>query len=191
MEFRIGILISGHGSNMLNIIDACEEKRLKSKVVLVISDTLDAGGINKAIKRKINTVVLEKKEIGSRSKFEKEVIKNLINFKINLLCLAGFMQILSEKFIDEWKHKIINIHPSLLPSYKGLNTHKRVIDAKEKFSGCTVHYVNKDLDGGEIIKQTKVRILNSDNEISLKKKILKEEHKLYISVIKDLESKHG
>ena len=191
MEFRIGILISGHGSNMLNIIDACEEKRLKSKVVLVISDTLDAGGINKAIKRKINTVVLEKKEIGSRSKFEKEVIKNLINFKINLLCLAGFMQILSEKFINEWKHKIINIHPSLLPSYKGLNTHKRVIDAKEKFSGCTVHYVNKDLDGGEIIKQTKVRILNSDNEISLKKKILKEEHKLYISVIKDLESKHG
>ena len=191
MEYRIGILISGHGSNMLNIIDACEEKRLKSKVVLVISDTLDAGGINKAIKRKINTVVLEKKEIGSRSKFEKEVIKNLINFKINLLCLAGFMQILSEKFINEWKHKIINIHPSLLPSYKGLNTHKRVIDAKEKFSGCTVHYVNKDLDGGEIIKQTKVRILNSDNEISLKKKILKEEHKLYISVIKDLESKHG
>ncbi len=148
MEFRIGILISGHGSNMVNIIDACEEKRLKSKVVLVISDTLDAGGINKAIKRKINTVVLEKKEIGSRSKFEKEVIKNLINFKINLLCLAGFMQILSEKFINEWKHKIINIHPSLLPSYKGLNTHKRVIDAKEKFSGCTVHYVNKDLDGG-------------------------------------------
>ena len=191
MEFRIGILISGHGSNMLNIIDACEEKRLKSNVVLVISDTLDAGGINKAIKRKINTVVLEKKEIGSRSKFEKEVIKNLINFKINLLCLAGFMQILSEKFINEWKHKIINIHPSLLPSYKGLNTHKRVIDAKEKFSGCTVHYVNKDLDGGEIIKQTKVRILNSDNEISLKKKILKEEHKLYISVIKDLESKHS
>ena len=101
------------------------------------------------------------------------------------------MQILSEKFIKEWKHKILNIHPSLLPAYKGLNTHKRVINAKEGYSGCTVHFVNEDLDGGEIIKQTKVKVLNSDNEVSLKKKILKEEHKLYISVIKELESKHG
>ena len=183
MEFRIGILISGNGSNMVNIIDACEEKRLNSRVVLVIADKLDAGGINKAVKRKINTVVLEKKKIGSKLKFEKEVLKNLKNFKINLLCLAGFMQILSEKFIKEWKHKILNIHPSLLPKYKGLNTHQKAIENKDKYSGCTVHFVNAKLDSGKIILQKRVNIYKKDTPDSLGKRILAQEHKLYPKAI--------
>ncbi len=191
MEFRIAIFISGYGSNMLNIVNACKMNILKSKVWVVISDNDEAEGIEYAKKLKINTAIIKKSSFNKKKDFDDALLNRLNISNINLICLAGYMSILSENFINKWRYKILNVHPSLLPFYKGLNTHKRVIENKESFSGCTIHYVNKDLDSGKIIEQKKIRILPSDNEFTLQKKILKEEHKLYISVLKNLEKNYG
>ena len=191
MEFRIAIFISGYGSNMLNIINACKMNILKSKVLIVISDNDQAEGIGYAKKLKINTATIKKSSFDKKKDFDDALLNTLNICNINLICLAGYMSILSENFINKWRYKILNVHPSLLPFYKGLNTHKRVIANKESFSGCTIHYVNKDLDSGKIIEQKKIRILPSDNEFTLQKKILKEEHKLYINVLKNLEKNYG
>ena len=191
MEFRIAIFISGNGSNMLNIIDACKNNILQSEVFVVVADNDKAGGINFAKQKKVDTVVIKKSSYKKIEDFDNALLKILNISRINLICLAGYMSILSENFIKKWRYRIINIHPSLLPNYKGLNTHKRVIQNNETFSGCTVHYVNKDIDSGQIIAQKKVRILKSDNELTLQKKILKEEHKLYIKVLGIMEKNYG
>ena len=189
MEFRIAIFISGNGSNMLNIIDACKNNILQSEVLVVVADNDKAGGIKSAKQKNVYTFIIKKSSFETIEGFD-DALLNLLNIlNINLICLAGYMSILSKNFIKKWRYKIINIHPSLLPNYKGLNTHKRVIQNNEKFSGCTVHYVDKDIDSGEIISQKRVPILQSDNELTLQKKILKEEHKLYIKVLKSMEKK--
>ena len=191
MEFRIAIFISGNGSNMINIIDACKNNILQSEVVVVVADNHKAGGINAAKQKKVDTFIIKKSSFERIEDFDTELLKLLNILGINLICLAGFMSILSHNFLKKWKYKIINIHPSLLPHYKGLNTHKRVIQNNEIFSGCTVHHVDKDIDSGQIIGQKKVRILKSDNELTLQKKILNEEHKLYIKVLKHMEKIYG
>ena len=190
MEFRIAIFISGNGSNMLNIIEACKNNILESEVLVVVADNDKAGGINFAKQKKIDTFVIKKSSFETIEDFDNELLKLLNISGINLVCLAGYMGILSHNFLKKWKYKIINIHPSLLPKYKGLNTHKRVIQNNEVFSGCTVHYVDKDIDSGQIIDQKKVRILESDDKLTLQKKILKEEHKLYIKVLKQMEKNY-
>ena len=190
MEFRIAIFISGNGSNMLNIIEACNNNILESEVLVVVADNDKAGGINFAKQKKIDTFVIKKSSFETIEDFDNELLKLLNISGINLVCLAGYMSILSHNFLKKWKYKIINIHPSLLPKYKGLNTHKRVIQNNEVFSGCTVHYVDKDIDSGQIIDQKKVRILESDDKLTLQKKILKEEHKLYIKVLKQMEKNY-
>ena len=190
MEFRIAIFISGNGSNMLNIIEACKNNILESEVLVVVADNDKAGGINFAKQKKIDTFVIKKSSFETIEDFDNELLKLLNISGINLVCLAGYMSILSHNFLKKWKYKIINIHPSLLPKYKGLNTHKRVIQNNEVFSGCTVHYVDKDIDSGQIIDQKKVRILESDDKLTLQKKILKEEHKLYIKVLKQMEKNY-
>jgi len=190
MEFRIAIFISGNGSNMLNIIEACKNNILESEVLVVVADNDKAGGINFAKQKKIDTFVIKKSSFETIEDFDNELLKLLNISGINLVCLAGYMSILSHNFLKKWKYKIINIHPSLLPKYKGLNTHKRVIQNNEVFSGCTVHYVDKDIDSGQIIDQKKVRILQSDDKLTLQKKILKEEHKLYIKVLKQMEKNY-
>lgn len=190
MEFRIAIFISGNGSNMLNIIEACKNNILESEVLVVVADNDKAGGINFAKQKKIDTFVIKKSSFETIEDFDNELLKLLNISGINLVCLAGYMGILSHNFLKKWKYKIINIHPSLLPKYKGLNTHKRVIQNNEVFSGCTVHYVDKDIDSGQIIDQKKVRILQSDDKLTLQKKILKEEHKLYIKVLKQMEKNY-
>ena len=175
------IFISGSGSNLNSIIKNSLKKNFPIKISLVISNNKNAYGINYAKNNKIKFKIINSKRMIN---FESKTLIILKKNNIKLICLAGFMKVLSDKFIKDFKYKILNIHPSLLPKYKGLNTHKRVLKNKEKFSGCTVHYVTNKLDSGRIILQKKVRIIKADNEKTLRKKILKIEHLLYPKAIK-------
>ena len=175
------IFISGSGSNLNSIIKNSLKKNFPIKISLVISNNKNAYGINYAKNNKIKFKIINSKKMIN---FESKTLIILKKNNIKLICLAGFMKVLSDKFIKNFKYKILNIHPSLLPKYKGLNTHKRVLKNKEKFSGCTVHYVTNKLDSGRVILQKKVRIIKTDNEKTLKKKILKIEHLLYPKAIK-------
>ena len=180
-KIRTCIFISGRGSNLKAIIKNSRKRNFPAKITLIISNKLNAKGLNYAKKNKIPYKVYNFK---NNKIFEKKSLFQLKKRKIELLCLAGFMKILSSSFIKKFKYKIINIHPSLLPKYKGFNTHKRVLEKKEKYSGCTVHYVTSKLDSGKIILQKKVKIKKGESENSLKKRILKQEHFLYSRAIK-------
>ena len=175
------VFISGSGSNLNSIIKNSLKKNFPIKISLVISNNKNAYGINYAKNNKIKFKIINSKKMIN---FESKTLIILKKNNIKLICLAGFMKVLSNKFIKDFKYKILNIHPSLLPKYKGLNTHKRVLKNKEKFSGCTVHYVTNKLDSGRVILQKKVRIFKADNEKTLRKKILKIEHLLYPKAIK-------
>ena len=190
MGFRIAILISGRGSNMKNIIEACNKKKLCSSVNLVVSNKSNAYGLKVASKYKIETHILDSKSLATES-FESLLDKILKKNNINLICLAGFMKILSKGFVKKWPKMILNIHPSILPFFKGLNAQRQALESNAKYSGCTVHFVNEVMDGGEIIDQKIVNISSHDDEDSLSKKILMEEHKLYIKVLKKLENDYG
>ena len=174
------VFISGRGSNLKSLIKYSKSKYSLIKIKLVVSNTINAKGLNYAKKSKIKYYINNYKNIDVS---EKRIFKQLSKFKIDLICLAGFMKILSEKFIKKFKKPILNIHPSLLPKYKGLNTHKRVLTNNEKYSGSTVHFVTPKLDSGKIILQKKIKVLKSDNVKILEKKILKIEHKLYPEAI--------
>ena len=175
------VFISGSGTNLNSIIKNSLKKNFPIKISLVISNNKNAYGINYAKNNKIKFKIINSKKMIN---FESKMLIILKKNNIKLICLAGFMKVLSDKFIKDFKYKILNIHPSLLPKYKGLNTHKRVLKNKEKFSGCTVHYVTNKLDSGRIILQKKVKIIKADNEKTLRKKILKIEHLLYPKAIK-------
>ncbi len=179
-KIKTAIFISGTGSNLKNLIKFSLLKKSPIKIDLIISNNKNAKGLEFSkffkIKKKIYNF---KNQVNS----EKDILKELKKNQIKFICLAGFMKILSKSFIKKFKGKILNIHPSLLPKYKGLNTHQRVIKNREKFSGCTVHYVNSRLDAGKIILQKKVKISKKESVISLKKKILKWEHKIYPKAI--------
>ena len=190
MGFKIAILISGRGSNMLNIIEACNNKKLYSSVKLVVSNRPNAVGLKVASKYKVRTEILDSNNL-TKENFEILLDKILKKNNINLVCLAGFMKILSKDFIKKWPKMILNIHPSILPSFKGLNAQRQAIENKAKYSGCTVHFVNEEMDSGEIIDQKIVGISTNDDVDSLSKKILMEEHKLYIKVLKKLEKNCG
>ena len=174
------VFISGRGSNLKSLIKYSKSKYSLIKIKLVVSNTINAKGLNYAKKSKIKYYINNYKNVAVS---EKQIFKQLNKFKIDLICLAGFMKILSEKFIKKFKKPILNIHPSLLPKYKGLNTHKRVLKNNEKYSGSTVHFVTPKLDSGKIILQKKIKVLKSDNVKILEKKILKIEHKLYPEAI--------
>ena len=180
-KLRVSVFITGRGTNLKSLINFSKIKSSPIKIVLIITNNKNAKGIYFAKKNKIKFLFINYK---NRIKAEKKILTNLKKYKINLICLAGFMKILSKKIINVYKNKILNIHPSLLPKYKGLDTHKRVIKNKEKYTGCTVHIVNAKLDSGKIILQRKVRILKKDNENSLSKKELKIENLIYPRAIK-------
>ena len=184
MGFNLAILISGRGSNMLNIVNACNNKTLSSKVKIIISNNKKSCGLIKVKKKGIKTKIINENRI---KEFEKKLSQILIEEKINLICLAGFMKILSKEFLCNWEKKVINIHPSILPAFRGLNAVQKAIENKVKYTGCTIHYVDKGIDTGEIIDQRIVRVSETDDEKKLAKKILKEEHILYIKVIETLE----
>ena len=191
MGYKLGILISGNGSNMLNIIEASRKKLIKSKVATVVSNNPLALGIRKAEKKGIDVKIINQNKYSHIYDFENSLSKYLVKKRVELICLAGFMKVLSKDFVKKWNNKIINIHPSLLPAFKGLNTHERAIREGVRFSGCTVHFVNKKIDSGKIIDQEIVKVFKSDNAGSLQKKILMKEHKLYIRVLKYLEKNNG
>ncbi len=174
------VFISGKGSNLKSIYNYSKKKSSKIDIKLVISSRANVGGIKFAQKKNINNKVIK---FNNKKNAEKQTIEMLKKNKIEFIFLAGFMKILSKNFVKLFKMKIINTHPSLLPKYKGLNTHERVIKNKEKFSGCTIHFVSEKLDSGKIILQKKVRILKSDTQETLAKKILIEENKLYPKAI--------
>ncbi len=174
------VLISGRGSNLRSLIKYSKTKKSLIKIVLVVSDNFSAKGLNYANKSNINNIVIK---YSNRKSFEDRLLKLLRRNNVDLICLAGFMRILSGKFIKKLNQTILNIHPSLLPKYKGLNTHNRVIQNKDKYSGATVHIVNDKLDSGKIILQKKIKILKSDTRKSLEKKVLKIEHKIYSKAI--------
>ena len=177
---RTAVFISGTGSNLKSLIKFSKTNKSPISIDFVISNNSKAKGLNYAKKFKIKKKVLNFK---NKNLSEKKLLSILKINNINMICLAGFMKILSGNFIKKFKGKILNIHPSLLPKYKGLNTHKRALNNKEKYSGCTVHLVNAKLDSGRIILQKKVKISKNETESSLAKKILDQEHKLYPKAI--------
>ena len=177
---NIAVFISGRGSNLKSIIKYSIKKKFLYKVELVISNKQNAKGLLLAKKRGIKNYSID---FTKSKKLSDVVLKILEKNHIRLICLAGFMKILPAYFIKSFKGKIINIHPSLLPKYKGLNTHERVINNGEKFTGCTIHFVNKYLDSGKIIVQKKVKIKKNDDPKSIEKKVLKMEHKIYPQAI--------
>jgi phosphoribosylglycinamide formyltransferase-1 len=173
---KIAVFISGKGTNFKNLIQYSLKKQSKFKIKLVVSNNLNAKGLEYAKKFKIKKKIINYKNLKNS---EIRILNDLNKENINIICLAGFMKILTTNFIKKFKGKIINIHPSLLPKYKGLNTHQRALNNKEKYSGCTVHFVNSKLDAGKIILQKKVKILKNDTSEKLSKRILKQEHLLY------------
>ena len=180
---KTAIFISGTGSNLKNLIKFSKKKKSPISIDLIISNTHNAKGLKYSRKYNIQKKVISFK---NNKLAEKKIFNFLLVKNIKFICLAGFMKILSKNFIKRFKGKIINIHPSLLPKYKGLNTHKRVINNNENISGCSVHYVTAKLDSGKIIMQKKIKISKKDTAISLRKKILKKEHKLYPAAIRKI-----
>jgi len=181
-KINTAVFISGTGSNLKNLIKFSKTKISPILIKLIISNNKKAKGLKYSTQYNI-----EKKIVNFNNNFSENKILDYINKKnIKFVCLAGFMKVLSKNFIKKFKGKIVNIHPSLLPKYKGLNTHKRALKNKEKFSGCTVHYVTIKLDSGKIILQKKVKIKKKDTVNSLKKKVLKKEHQLYPSAIRKI-----
>ena len=176
---KIVVLISGRGSNLKAIIDKCSKKDVPAKVIAIISNNPTASGLK--LNGKFQKIIINDKS--SKKEFEIKLHNKLKKLKPDLICLAGFMKILSSFIIKKWKNKIINVHPSLLPSFKGLNTHKRALKAGAKKSGCTIHFVDESLDGGPIIAQVETTVNKRMTSKDLSKKILKMEHKIYPEVV--------
>ena len=179
-KIKTAVFISGTGSNLNNLIQFSKKKKSPVLINLIISNNPKSKGLRFAKKFNIERKIFYFKK---RAYDEKKLLKILKDRKINLICLAGFLTILSKNFIQNFKGKILNIHPSLLPKYKGLNTHKRVLKNNEKYTGCTVHFVSAKLDSGRIIMQKKIRIKAKDTPKKIAKKVLTQEHKLYPKAI--------
>ncbi len=182
-KFSLIVLISGGGSNLQAIIDAINDDKLDARIAAVICNNNSALGIERAKKAGLNVEIISHKNYPDRSSFDQQMIKVIDAYQPDLLIMAGFMRILSELFIHHYEGKMINIHPSLLPKYKGLNTHQRVLDAGDNEHGLTVHYVTSELDSGPILKQVKIPIFKGDTKEKLAKRLLKQEHITYSEVI--------
>ena len=179
-KISTAVFISGRGSNLKNLINFSYKKKSPIVIDFVFTNNIKAYGLKYAYEKKINVYCFKNKKF---SVSETKILKILKKKKIMLICLAGFMKILSSNFIKKFNGKIINIHPSLLPQYKGLKTHQRVLKNKENYTGCTVHFVNSKLDSGKIILQKKIKIYKNDKEKNLERRVLREEHKLYPKAI--------
>ena len=175
-KVKSAVFISGTGSNLKSLIKFSKKKKSPISIDLIISNNPKAKGLKLG---KINKIKRKVYNFKRKYKIENQILSDLRKHKVKMICLAGFMKILSRNFITKFKGKILNIHPSLLPKYKGLNTHQRALDNNEKYSGCTVHFVNSKLDSGKIILQKKVKISKNDTKNSLARKVLIQEHKLY------------
>ena len=176
---RVAILISGRGSNMAALIEAARAPDFPAEIALVVSSKREAGGLELARQAGIATEVVESRDHPSREAFEAAMQERLSAHRIELVCLAGFMRVLSAPFVERWRGRLINIHPSLLPALRGLHTHQRALAAGLSEHGCTVHFVEPELDAGPIIAQTRVPVLPGDTADTLAARVLVEEHRLY------------
>jgi len=176
---KVGVLISGRGSNLKALIDACAKPDFPAEIVLVISNKADAGGLQIAKDAGITTRVISHKDYDSREAFDRVMDQALRDAGVEFVCSAGFMRILSDEFVEKWRDRQLNIHPSLLPSFKGLNVYARAIEAGCKVSGCTVHFVRAAMDEGPIVAQAAVPILEGDTPDTLAARILEAEHRIY------------
>jgi phosphoribosylglycinamide formyltransferase-1 len=185
MKRRVAILISGRGSNMSALIEAAREQDFPAEIVVVISNRSGALGLDKARASGVATLTIESKPFGKdRAGFEVLLQSALTQHKIDLVCLAGFMRLLSAEFVQRWYGKMLNIHPSLLPSFPGLESQKQALDYGVKIAGCSVHFVDENLDAGPIILQAAVPVQDGDDEHTLAERILKEEHRIYTEAVK-------
>lgn len=176
---RIGVLISGRGSNLQALIDAAEDPDYPAEIVLVVSNVAGAHGLARAGAAGIPTLTISHKDYASRESFDAAITAALEDAGAELLCNAGFMRLHSESFVRHWWNRHLNIHPSLLPDFKGLDTHARVLEAGEKITGCTVHFVRPEMDTGPIVAQAEVPVLPSDTPETLATRVLEAEHRLY------------
>lgn len=180
---RVGILISGRGSNMLALADAVDEGRIpNAEIAVVVSDHAQAAGLERAKERGLKTIVIERQG-RRREEHDREIVAALQHRRVDIVCLAGYMRLLSRYFIEAYRNRILNIHPSLLPAFPGLDAQRQALEQGVKWSGCTVHFVDETLDGGPIIAQKEVAVLDDDSEESLSARILEQEHQLYAEAV--------
>ena len=182
----IVILISGRGSNMISIVKAAQDGQLPVTIAAIISNRPDAAGLEFAQQAGIKTAIINHKDFDSRESFDQALTKEIDTYSPTLVVLAGFMRILTTEFVDHYAGKLINIHPSLLPKFKGLDTHQRAIDAGEKEHGASVHIVTAELYDGPVVLQARVAILSNDTASTLAARVLEQEHQLYPKAIKQL-----
>ena len=181
---KLAVLVSGRGSNLQALIDACRDEDYPAEIVLVLSNKADAYGLERAKEAGIPTAVLSHKDFDDRESFDEAMSEKIAEAGAELVCLAGFMRLLSDGFVRRWRDRLINIHPSLLPAYKGLHVHERVIEEGARFSGCTVHYVRPAMDEGPIIVQAVVPVHPDDTPDDLAQRILVQEHAIYPQAVR-------
>ncbi len=182
-KLKVGVLISGRGSNLQALIDACAADSFPAEIALVISNVADAAGLKRTEDKGVATTVIDHKAYDDRESFDDAMHEALVAAGVQLVCLAGFMRLLSDGFVSRWRDRLINIHPSLLPAFRGLNVHDRVLEYGARFSGCTVHFVRAAMDDGPIIAQAVVPVLQNDDAESLAARILSHEHRIYPMVV--------
>ena len=184
-RLKIGVLISGRGSNLQALIDACAAPDFPAEIALVLSNKADAFGLERAAKAGVPGAVVSHRDFpGDKPAFERAMDAKLREAGVELVCLAGFMRLLSPWFVEQWRDRLINIHPSLLPSFKGLDTHERALAAGVRFHGCTVHYVRPEMDEGPIIVQAAVPVLPGDDAHTLGDRVLESEHRIYPQAVR-------
>ena len=181
---NVAVLVSGRGSNLQALIDACAEEEFPARIVAVISNNPGAYGLERAKAANIPTSVVNHRDFESREDFEEAIDQELKKYKAKFICLAGFMRLLDSRFVNRWKDRILNIHPSLLPSFKGLHTQERALEAGVRFTGCTVHIVRPEMDDGPIILQAAVAVDPEDDPDNLSSKVLELEHIIYPEALK-------
>ena len=179
MRKKVGVLVSGRGSNLQALLDACAEPGFPAEIVLVVSNVPGVYALERAAKAGVPTVVIPHKPFPSREAFDAAMDEQLRAAGVEIVCLAGFMRLLSARFVTGWKDRLVNIHPALLPSFKGLHTHQRALEAGVKLHGCTVHLVTPELDDGPILVQAAVPVLPGDDADTLAARVLEQEHKAY------------
>ena len=189
-KIKVAILISGRGSNMQKLIEACENPNFPAEIIVVGANKNDALGLEYAKSKSIKTFVIEHKNFAKfenpREEFDKALHQEIIKYDVEIICLAGFMRLLSKGFVDKWHNKIINIHPSLLPDFKGANAVEDALKSGVKISGCTTHFVSVEMDAGPIIMQAQVPVSQDDNIETLSQKILIKEHEIYPLTLKKI-----
>lgn len=184
MKKRVVVFISGNGSNMVALAEASKQKDYPAKIIAVICDNPDAIGIEKAHNRNLPIHIVDRKNYPTKEAHEESILAVLAKYQPDLICFAGYMRLISPHFVKLYEERILNIHPSLLPSFKGLNTHERVLQAGVKITGCTIHLVTEEMDAGRILAQAAVPVYSNDTVDSLAQRVLKAEHKLYPEALK-------